>query len=981
MRKLVDRVPERKRFRSIVQRLSNVEGQVLALSGEAGVGKTRLMNDFMEHCRSVCTTGLLGRCHFYGSSVPYLPWAQVLRDLADIRRRESAEESRKKLEKRLAEANPELAGWSPLLGTVVGIPIPDTELTALLTPRQRKEKIFAIFLEMFRAQARKGPTFIVLEDVHWIDPLSRELLVYLSSRIRKDPLLILVEQRSEFELPEWGADSRVTNIELSPLSREYTVEMLQMLLGTNALPEQLSRLVLEKTQGNPFYVEEMVRALLEAKHLVWDPTKDRHAFVDDAVLVDMPGTIQGLILSRVDRLPEHLRKTIQVASVFGRSFALGVLQSVLPFEPPRDQLDSGIQELVRLELIVPDESLSHGNYFFKHALVQEVVYESLSYAARRMMHRLIGEELERACGGEYQEQCDVLARHFDLGRVPEKALEYLVMAGDKAREAFANKEAADYYERALVHLHSLGSRSRQPLLVRLLEDLGDVYSLNGDYAAAVSRYQQVLERVEGAVKHARLEGKIGSVFYRYGEPHQGIEHLEAGLGHLGIRAPRTRWQVRTSLARQILTQMAHTMLPRVFVRQRSRDEESAHAAIEIYEALSRISFEFDLEKTLDAHLRQLNLCETIPGSPQMAQTYSSHGIVCGTVPLFDRAIRYQRRGLAIREDRRDRWGVAQSSNFMGICSYWMGNWEQALACLDRSAQIFNDVGDRWETEVTYLIFSFIYLRKGELERAVDHARTSLDLSRRAEDPQGMGWALGALAEAYSRQGKLEEALAHGQEALACSEQARDRMYLSVVRRVLGNIYLRMDDGEQALEEMRRSLKQITDYRLRHEFVLGAYPGLAEARLAVLASQPDMDPRARRITLGRIRKLCRQAVGKAQRFKNWLGYAYRVWALCEWAADRPQSAKHLFESSIETSNSMGARYDLGMTYYDMARFLLELGRPGAASCLDNATRLFRECGALMDRERAEALSVHLPHTVSDRSRVHRGPHLPLDEEKG
>jgi tetratricopeptide (TPR) repeat protein len=726
------------------------------------------------------------------------------------------------------------------------------------------------------------------------------------------------------------------------------------------VPEELVRLVLEKTQGNPFYIEEMVLALRESQNLVWDQAAERYELIQDAKEMDLPETIQGVILSRLDRLPEEQRRMLQVASVFGRKFSGDVLRSVLPFQQTPESLDSKLQLVARLELIDSAHPQPSPSYAFRHALVQEVAYESLSYARRREIHRAIGEDLERDHKDEMNEHCDVLARHFDLGRDSKKAAGYLVMAGDKAKRVYANAEAADYYERGLAHLRAPTKEGRPQVICRVLEELADVRSLTGDYAAAVNRYREALERAVAPVERARLEGKLGGVCYRQGQLEQGIEHLEAGLGHLGIRAPRTRWHVRASLLRQILVQAAHTMLPWVFIRQRSENREAIAAAIEIYESVARISFEFDLEKCLDAHLRQLNLCETVPGSPEMAQTYSSHGIVCSVVPYFRRAVRYQRKGLAIRMASQDRWGVAQSLNFMGVNYYCMGFRKQSLSCLEESARILNEVGDRWESEVTYLFLSFNYLRSGELELAVQHARTCLDQSRQAEDSQGMGWALWALADATSRQGKLAEALEHGRQALECSEEARDRMWVAVVRRELGEIHLRMGNRQQAIEEMEKSLQQIRKFGLRHEFVMGAFSGLAEAYLSVL--DDENDHAARRVSLQRIRKLCRQAVSKARKFPNWLGYAYRVSALYEWRVGDGRAARRFFERSIETSASLGASYELGMTYYDMGRFLLEAGRPEAGDCLDQAARLFEQCGAVLDRDQAKVLTLNLRRRI-------------------
>jgi tetratricopeptide (TPR) repeat protein len=284
----------------------------------------------------------------------------------------------------------------------------------------------------------------------------------------------------------------------------------------------------------------------------------------------------------------------------------------------------------------------------------------------------------------------------------------------------------------------------------------------------------------------------------------------------------------------------------------------------------------------------------------------------------------------------------------------MGRYEEAIARLERSLEIFREVGDRWETQLTHLILAYVYLRRGELQKAVQHALTSLDLSRRAEDAQGMGWAHGALAEAYNRQGRLEDALVHGRRSLAYSEQAHDRMYLAVARRILGGIHLRLGDTGQAIEELRGSLRQIDAYRLRHEFVMGTYPGLAEALLVARTDRNEASP------LRPIRRLCRRGVGQASKFPNWLGHAYRVAALCEWAADRPRQARRYFQRSIESARALAAEYDLATTYFDWGRFLFQSGDAAAAASLEEARWLFEKCGASFDLQRTESLLEHVLH---------------------
>jgi class 3 adenylate cyclase/tetratricopeptide (TPR) repeat protein len=955
---LVGRQSECTRLSRLIQRTLDGSQQIALLFGEPGVGKSRLVEEIGQRCSSRGMLRLIGQCDPYGGRIAYLPWAQILSQALGLA--SPAEMTADVFVQRLAAAEStmpidcKLAAWSPLLGSVLGLAVAENEHTSGLEPRQRKEKLLGLCVDIVRSLCRRAPLVLVIEDMQWMDAPSRELLDHVVAATTDCPLFLLGAQRSGFEAGYDPLLARAERIELGPLDLQATVEMLQVVLGSVSVSDELVQLVHEKTRGNPLFVEELLRALIDARHLVKDEVTQSFRFAPTRDTTELPGTVANLILSRVDQLGEEPRRVIQIASIFGRSFRCDALHAALQFHVTPARFEATLREMATLDLIVEESKNPQPSYAFRHALVQEVVYESVAFSRRRLAHGVIGDVLERKLGVQAGASCEQLARHFDLAKSHDKAIHYLLLAGRKSKSVLANDAAADSFQRALDHFGDLPA-DKQDARVRLelLEELGDVHSLAGNYPDAMRSYSGCLEVADESVCRARLRGKLGGVAYRQGQPKLGIEHLDLGLAQLGIAVPHSRGQVYRSLFKQTAIQAAHTLLPALFVRERLRDLPATSAAIEIYESLSRICYESDLARTLDAHLRQLNVCEAIPGSEQMAQTYSSHGIVCGTIPLFRRALAYQRRGLEIRKSQSNRWGCAQSLNFMGISLYWMGRYRESLDCLLQSAEIFRDVGDRWESQVTYLILAFVKLRQGELAAALAHGQTCLELGQRADDAQGIGWALGALAEIANQQGQLADALNYAERALVSSRQAQDHMYLAVIRRTMAKIHLRMGQIPAAMQDASRSLQLIKRHRLRHEYVRGAASTMAEAYLAAREStdtgrSPDAAP-----SLKEIGKLAGQGVRQAGKYHNWLPYAYRVTGQFEWSAGRPSAAQRFFSRGVESATALGSEYELAMLHFDQAR-CGPADSPAARRSLLEAKRLFEKCGAGFDLRQVDIL---------------------------
>ena len=442
--KLVGRQAEVSTAQALLDRAAQGQGSVLAIQGEAGMGKTRLTQEIAQQAQSQGLRVVAGACLSYGGDIPYLPWTDVLRALLGATGTERPAQVTQ-VARGLAAAG--LSGWEPLVAQAMGLEAEETELTASLEPRLRQQRLFDIVLDLIHYHAGTQPLLLVIEDVQWADPTSLELLDYVARNVASSPVVLLILHRPREWLDGRWVFQHGVHISLRELPAAAVRALIADLLRTGEVPDRLIALGLRKAQGNPFFTEELVRELMDAG--VLSRTNAHWELTADPDQAGVPDTIHGVIQSRMDRLEETNRRVLQVASVIGRVFGSRVLDGAYPY----DDLDSTLEQrlsrlgslgMVQLEL--PEPELI---YMFRHALTQDVAYQSLPYQRRRDIHCRVGEFVESQGGETVSERPGFLAHHFFQGQAWRRALRYSLAAGRKAQQEYANEVAVAHYERAL----------------------------------------------------------------------------------------------------------------------------------------------------------------------------------------------------------------------------------------------------------------------------------------------------------------------------------------------------------------------------------------------------------------------------------------------------------------------------------------------------------------------------------------------------
>ena len=429
-------------------------GQIVLLAGEAGLGKSRLLLEFQNSLAPGEVCWLAGRAISFGSQIAYLPVIDLMKRLFGMEDGEDQTKFYGRFEAEAEAMGAEVRTGLPFIKHMLSL---DTKVESPsdMDAQQRRVKTFEALRNVILKRAQRGPVILVVEDLHWADRTSQEFLVSLADSLSMSPVLMLLTYRPGYQNP-FPERSFITRVTLQQLSQEETVEMASQVLTVRRVPEQLSQLVVEKAEGNPFFIEEMLKSLLEAGAL--EQRAGSYKGIKTSARIDVPDAIQDVIMSRIDHLEAAPRKALQLASVIGREFTVELLETISDLNEP---LAEALDKLKSAELIYERSVFPQYTCFFKHALTQEVAYNSLLLQRRKELHCLVAAAIEELHASRLPESYGLLAYHYERGEEWERALDYLRRAAARCRGIAAYREEALQLGQAM----SIAQRLGQPAVV------------------------------------------------------------------------------------------------------------------------------------------------------------------------------------------------------------------------------------------------------------------------------------------------------------------------------------------------------------------------------------------------------------------------------------------------------------------------------------------------------------------------------------
>jgi len=435
------------------------QGGVLVVEGEAGIGKSRLIEELRRQTNTMRLTAFILRGNSIEKSTPYQVWRPVFSQMLDLDVLSEADARQAHILMMLEVLGPEFVRLAPLLNVVLPLDLPDNEHTAAMTGAARADSTRSLLSQILQTSVMASPKVVIVEDAHWLDSASWSLVHVITEQVR--PLLLVVTLRPFTDMApadylQLRQQPAVQALELAPLTLEETQTLVRQRLGVSKVPAAVMDLIWEKAEGNPFFSEELAYTLRDSGTVLIAEGECRlPPGTRNLRLLGFPDTVQGVITSRVDRLHPQLQLALKVASVIGREFSFRVLQKIYPMEAEMPKLGEYLAALEQLDLVRLEPEAAELRYHFKHVFTQEVAYNLMLFAQRRELHRKVGLAIETLFPEQINEMHGLLAAHFFHGEVWEKAIEHLMKAGDIAVRLNAFTEAYQYYSDAqecLAHL-------------------------------------------------------------------------------------------------------------------------------------------------------------------------------------------------------------------------------------------------------------------------------------------------------------------------------------------------------------------------------------------------------------------------------------------------------------------------------------------------------------------------------------------------
>ena len=503
--RFVGRHTEMDQMQRALERAKAGSGQIVGVMGEPGLGKSRLFYEFKQTSQSGCLV-LEAFAVSHGKSSPYLPLIELLKEYFQIESQDDERQRRAKIMGHVLALDKSLEGTLPYLLAILGIGTPDASIQQM-DAQIRRQRTFDALKNLFLRESLNQPLMLVFEDLHWIDSETQGFLDTLSESVASAPLLLLVNYRPEYR-HEWGSKTYYTQLRLAPLGKAEAEEFLSFLLGNDVSLSPLKPLILDKTEGTPFFMEEVVQTLAEEDALLGE--RGNYRLEETSTELQIPATVQGILASRIDRLTESEKDLLQHLAVIGRQFPISLIKRVVA--QSEDELYRVLSSLQAKEFLYEQPAFPEVEYVFKHALTQDVAYGTVLQEQRKVLHERIGQTLEELYTENISEHYSELAHHYRHSDNAEKAVEYLGLAGQQAVAQSANVEAVSLLTMAVDCLKSLPEtpdRTRQELdlLVALGAPLGNTLGF------AASQVKETYTRAHELCQHLNESAQLPPVLW------------------------------------------------------------------------------------------------------------------------------------------------------------------------------------------------------------------------------------------------------------------------------------------------------------------------------------------------------------------------------------------------------------------------------------------------------------------------------------
>jgi len=872
----------RKRERELLLKLfgtlqENISGTAV-LYGEAGIGKTALTSEVRNEAKKNKYINLRGFASAIEAATPYYVWSLILSQLFSLGNL-SDSAARQVAALDYLSDDEELVRLLPLLSDMLTLDLVDNEITSQISGEARADNINDLIVNILKLATIETPVLLTIENGQWVDSASWSLLRLVMKDVH--PLLLIIVTRPIAEpFPKVYrhiiSSPDTVQIEIASLSKSESLELVCQQFGVKKLVDEVETLINEKSQGNPFFIEELSKRLLETEAVVIQSGNCTLASgINNLDSLNLPDTLEGLITERIDRLGASQQLTLKVASVIGHAFRLSILKDIFPLKEEQETLKEFVDDLVRLDLMIPTSQQADESYVFKQYLTGEVAYNMLLFSQREQLHRSVAEWYERSSPDNLAPFYSLLVYHFSRVGDDRRTLKYCVKAGYQASNTFANLEALKFYEQALELDRKLGSPTPD--------------AMRGEW-------------------HLQM----GEVYYSLANFQQSREHMQIALSLLGQPADLGKGKLIKGLIKDIGLQFLHRMFPKKYVGREHARAQQLLGASRALERLAQIAYMGnDKPVVLYGALRALNLSEEAGTSPELARCLSNICVVASMIPNYKLAEMYYRLARATAIQTNNLQCQAYTMMVTAIYRTTTGHWQEINDSIVPAINIAKRVGDhrRWD-ELMFTMAPGNY-RRGKHEIAIKQFKELYESGHRRGIIQIQAWGL---------TGELYSTIPSG-ETLDIEEQLKlvdfEKLNIgdqAMVNGVLAHAAYQRGDMDAAKLYADRTVHVVKGSDAVAQYLLEGLAGASEVLLGMWEKDPTRiivmkDPM--QVLLKALRSYSKTNTIGSPQFHRYLG-------LEAWLKGKKSRAKKHWQKGLQKAIDLDMRYEQALLRYELGR---------------------------------------------------------------
>jgi len=914
---LVDRTEEMNVLKEAVYRAVHGEGGLVFIHGEAGIGKTRLVRELGAYARSRGVQVLYGRCPalFRMDGVPpYIIWKEVIKDYLETCTSEQLYRVVGYYPAEVAKLVPEIS--QKLRSIPQSFPI---------SPEQEQNRLFEAVSQFVTNISRETPLLVVLDDLQWTDPSSLLLLHYLARDVYRSPLLLLGAYRSTDidskhplspVLTELNRERLLQSVSLKRMSLNEISEMVRQILEQDDVPAEFCKMVYEKTRGNPFFAEEVIKSLKEEEVIYREENKWK---IREVSRIEFPETVKSVVKARVDRLDNECQNVLTLASFVGNDFSCETLCGVTGIE--ENKLLEIIEKLLKTGLVKHGVMRGEDVCSFADIIVRDVLYEEVSPFRRKKLHNVVGCALEKVYAKKIDEHFGELALHFLESEDKEKALDYFLKAGEKASNVHANSEAVSYFESALRLLEEKGELREKG---RVLEKLGDLKGIVGEPAARLKYWNEALQlrsHLNEKEKVAGLHRRISYVLFAMGDIEKAREHLDEA-------------------SESVETMPESVELAKLYIAR--ADEKMWYAG--------------DMAGSRSWAEKALALAEKLGNFEVIADSYLTLGNACFFTRDQKKASECFERALKIALDK-NHVDIALAAYFQLALEPSL-KIEKRIEYFEKHMELSKKAGFissiSWSGMALASLYAFY---RGNMKDAVSLAEESVALSRKVGYPRLLSLSIGYLGWICMILGELDKSEQYFKEAFGFSQIAGDFDTVALGHFFLGSLHFEKGEYNKAREHLEKAneiYEKVFTVQYSMSFLASQYLIWTYIELEEIDKAQNLVNNLHKIALD-------------VRDEDLIANSHALTAMVFRAQKKWKESIEHFEESLQKHKALNARqwdvYNFAkMVLCEYARMYLERNEEGdkekARDLLNQALEMFQKMGAKKDIEKVEAKLLYI-----------------------